>query len=86
MNKEYIFSVIKSNLEEILSDLNLQQIKPEQSMEELGANSMDRAEIIIVSMAKLNIKVPLTQFGKAKNIQDVVDVFYNAVTTNKQIA
>lgn len=45
-------------------------------MKELGANSIDRFDIISDTMDELNIKIPLLQFGSLKNIGEVVDFLH----------
>lgn len=50
-------------------------IKAEESLRDLGANSVDRAEIIMLTLARLKLKIPLVEFASAKNIAGLMDVF-----------
>lgn len=75
-SKVEIFEVIKGNLLEILPDLEPSRIVPAESMKNLGANSIDRADVIIQTMEVLELKFPLHELGGLKNIQDLVDDFY----------
>ena len=74
MDKEQIFQVIKENIIEILPELENRTITPSDSLKILGANSIDRAEILIKSMAALKIKAPLVEFGQAKNIEELIEI------------
>lgn len=69
---EQIFSIIKDNIEEILPDIG--NIEVDNSLKELGANSIDRAEIIINTMQELGIKISLIEFGDCRNIKDIIEV------------
>ena len=48
------------------------------SLKEIGANSVDRADIIMFTMESLNIRIPMVKFGNAANIGDIVDIMYEA--------
>ena len=75
-SKAEIFQIIKANLLELLPDLDPSRIVPEESMKNLGANSIDRADVIIQTMEALALKFPLHELGKLKNIQGLVDEFH----------
>ena len=75
MNKEQIFEVIKNNVLEILPDIDPARIVPEISLRDLGANSIDRADILIQSLEALKLKFPLHEMGSARNLQGLVDLF-----------
>jgi polyketide biosynthesis acyl carrier protein len=80
MNKQHIFEVIKNNVLEILPDIDPSRIVPETSLRDLGANSIDRADILIQSQEALKLKVPLHEMGSARNIQALVDLFAGKMT------
>lgn len=74
MNKTQVFEVIKENIVEVLPELAERNIVITDSLRDLGANSIDRAEILIQTLSKLKVKAPLADFGNAKNIEELVDV------------
>ncbi len=76
MTKDEIYEVIKRNLLEILPGLEAARIAPQKSMKDLGANSIDRVDVIIVSMEALSLKLSLNELGGIENIQGLVDFFY----------
>ncbi|WP_133719198.1 acyl carrier protein [Methylocaldum gracile] len=76
MTREEIFEVIKRNIREILYGLGDEEINIEASLKDLGANSIDRADIVTQSMADLQLKMSLIELGSARNISDLVDLFY----------
>ena len=74
MEKRNVFQVVKDVISEVLPDVDSEDIKIEQNLKSLGANSIDRTEIVMLSMEKLGIKVPLVSFGGVENIEEMVDV------------
>lgn len=75
MDKDQIFAVIKQNIIDVIPELADKPITIKDSLRDLGANSVDRAEILIKSMSAMQLKVPLVEFGQAKNIEDLVLLF-----------
>lgn len=76
MTKEEIFEVIKRNTVKVLINIDPGHIMLEKTLKEVGANSMDRAEIAHYSMEELNLKVPAAELWGGKNIADLVDLFH----------
>jgi polyketide biosynthesis acyl carrier protein len=74
--KEEIFGIIKRNLLEIIPDLSSDKVDPSQSMKDLGANSVDRADVVIQTKEELGLKFPLHELGAVENIQGLVDFFH----------
>lgn len=79
MSKEEIFNILKDAIEYIVPEIETDNLTSEDSLKELGANSVDRAEIIIMVMEDTHVKLPLVSFGMSKNIGEIVDVIYNAL-------
>ena len=80
MTKEDIFNIIRHNLLEILPDLEGINIAPQDSMKDLGANSIDRVDIIIQTKETLNLKFPLHELGAVENIQGLIDFLHERLT------
>lgn len=83
MDEQQIFTLIKQKITEVIPELSNREISINDSLRELGANSVDRAEILIESMSALELKVPLIDFGAAKNIADIVSVFSQKMQEKK---
>lgn len=74
MGQDRIFRTLREQLISILPNLADQPITRDYSLQALGANSLDRAEILIETMAAFNLRLPLVRFGKAKNMGELVDI------------
>ncbi|MBO9699896.1 MAG: acyl carrier protein [Sporocytophaga sp.] len=74
MATEQVYEVVKNVIMEVLPDLNPEMISIEKNLKELGANSIDRMEVVTISMEELGIKLPLMSFAQVSNIEGLVKV------------
>jgi polyketide biosynthesis acyl carrier protein len=79
MMQEKIFEVVRSTVLDVLVDFDQNMIDINKSLKDLGANSVDRIEIINSSIERLNVRLPLIAFKDVKNIKELVDVIYENI-------
>lgn len=70
-----IFGVIKRNIVSILPDLEGHAFDPSESLAQLGANSVDRVEVVTYSMEELGLSIPRHELQGIQNLQGLIDVF-----------
>ena len=80
MTKDEVFEIIKKNVLEVLDDVAENMITGDKRLRDLGADSIDRAEVITLTMEDLNIKIDLNEMRGIKNIQGLVDLFYRVAS------
>lgn len=76
MNKDNILELIANHVREVIPELGEHEFKPDDRLADLGANSIDRAEIVAMTMEALNLKIPPVELAKAKNVGQLVEVIY----------
>ncbi|ASZ12884.1 acyl carrier protein [Chitinophaga pendula] len=76
MEKEAIFQIIVKHTLEVIPELESHEFKITDQLKELGANSVDRADITTMTMETLELEVPLVELFGAQNIEDLVELFY----------
>lgn len=74
-DQQRIFDVIKANTLKVLPGLDPGEVHPERSLAELGANSVDRVEVVMYSMEDLRLKIPRSELQGIQNLQGLVEVF-----------
>ncbi len=79
MTKENVMQVIKRNIVENLDDVEENEIVPEKSMKDYGANSLDMIEVVSCSMRELKIKIPRAELADIENIDQLADKFMEYV-------
>lgn len=60
--------VLLDVIAEILPDLNPQEVTDDRSLRDLGADSVDRVEIIALLTDQLGLSVPLSAFAAVPDI------------------
>jgi len=76
MNKHEILRIIIRNTCEVIPELEGHSFKPDDSLVDLGANSIDRAEIVTMTMEDLSLKIPRIELSGVKNIGELAEVIY----------
>ena len=76
LDRQQLFNIIVANTREVIPELEEHQFIQTDSLALLGANSIDRSEIIIMSLEKMSLEVPLTAFAGAKNIGELVELLH----------
>jgi hypothetical protein len=79
MTKTEIFNIIKHNISKVLIDIDLNKIDIKQSLKNLGANSIDRVEIVQYCMEDLNLIISRVELGYARNMEELVDILYKHI-------
>lgn len=74
MSKEHVFNAVKNVILQVLPDVEESLISIDKQLKDLGANSIDRMEIVTMSMRSLALKLPLMSFAGVNNIEGLVDV------------
>ena len=76
MNKDAIFAVVKANVLKVLPDVRADDVTPDKSLVDLGANSVDRVEVFMYSMEALNLKIPRLELHGVRNLAGLVDLLH----------
>lgn len=79
MTKDDVFTELQKIIIEVLPFINPSDITINKQLVDLGANSIDRSEIVINIMEKLNIRIPANELATIKNIENLVDTLYTAI-------
>jgi polyketide biosynthesis acyl carrier protein len=74
MNSDQIFAVICDNVRQVLSGLGDHQLVRTDRLDALGANSVDRTEIVIMTLERLDLNIPLVDTYGPRNIGELADL------------
>ena len=75
MSKTEILNLIARHTREILPGLDQHQFLVSDRLVDLGANSVDRAEIAMLVQESLNLSVPRIEMFGPRNIGELADLF-----------
>ncbi|MEV0593885.1 phosphopantetheine-binding protein [Nonomuraea cavernae] len=74
MTNTQIFETVKENVLKVLPDLRPGDVTAEGTLTDLGANSVDRADVVTMSMEDLGLTVPVSEFQEVHDIRSLVDL------------
>lgn len=81
MTKDEIFAVVARHVCEVLPDLEGHAFRRTDRLVELGANSVDRAEIVMMVMETLALRIPRVELFGVKDLGELVDVLDRKLQT-----
>ncbi|MBM0104592.1 acyl carrier protein [Steroidobacter sp. S1-65] len=76
MNQAEIFETIVRHTREVVPALQAHRFTLTDSLRELGANSVDRADIIMMTLESLALRIPLSTMAKAENIGELASIIH----------
>jgi len=71
MDESSVFALIVQAVADVLPDMPSRQLRAEDSLESLGANSMDRAEIVMLVLDRMDLNIPLVETFGPKNLAEL---------------
>lgn len=71
--KQTIKELIKENLIEIIPELEGEEISFDETFVNLGANSLDRGELITMTLERLNLDISRIEFVGAESINALAE-------------
>ncbi|MDJ0933262.1 phosphopantetheine-binding protein [Breoghania sp.] len=74
MDSSKIVEMIIAEIRETVPELADEPITGADSMAELGVDSIERSEVILATMGKLGVKIPMVQLHGPKNIGELADL------------
>lgn len=77
--RERAFRAIQHAIAEVLPSLEVGKLTVDDRLHDLGADSVERAEVLILAMEELAVNVPMVDFAQSKNIAGIVGVFERAI-------
>jgi polyketide biosynthesis acyl carrier protein len=76
MDQERIFKIVQANALKVLPDVNAAQVTIDTTLTDLGANSVDRVEIVMYSMQDLGLKIPRGELQGIGNLRGLVELLF----------
>ncbi|GAA3755623.1 phosphopantetheine-binding protein [Salinactinospora qingdaonensis] len=74
MTDDEIFETVRRHIGDVLPLVETDAIRIDQSMRELGANSIDRMDVVIGVQDELGIAIPSDHLAGVHDIRSLVDV------------
>ncbi len=79
MNRENIFNIVKNCVIDVLPELESHSFNNSDTLEELGANSMNKADIVMLTLEELSLNIPRVEAFGPKSIGELTDLLYGKI-------
>lgn len=79
MRKEEIITIVKEHICEVIPELSSDDFQLSDSLQYLGANSVERAEILMLIMESMSLQIPRIELFGTNNIGELVDLLHEKV-------
>jgi polyketide biosynthesis acyl carrier protein len=76
LTREKVWEIVARNIRQMLPDLPPERICSEVSMSDLGADSMDRMDVVIGAMDELGLELSGASLAGVHDIGSLVDALY----------
>jgi polyketide biosynthesis acyl carrier protein len=74
MSSDEIFAVICENVRQVLSSIDGRPLVRTDRLDALGANSVDRMEIVMMTLERLDLNIPVVDTHGPRNIGELADL------------
>ncbi len=74
MNEDRVFDAVRRSVASVVPELKPESISIEDALADLGCTSVDRADVVTLTMEDLGITVPVREFEGVRNIRALVNV------------
>lgn len=76
MDKQAIFSLITKHIVEVIPRLEQYDFQWTDSLRALGANSIDRSEVVMMTLEAMELDIPLAETIRAENIGELAALLH----------
>ncbi|MBN3725611.1 acyl carrier protein [Burkholderia sp. Ac-20379] len=76
MNRDAILNMLSSKIVEVVPDLAGRTIAPTDSMTELGLDSIERYEALVLTLEAIGLEVPLVKLHGPRNLGELADLLH----------
>jgi polyketide biosynthesis acyl carrier protein len=76
MTQSSILEIVKTAIRSVLPTVDMDRITMDTRLGDLGADSVDRSDILIGSMDAVGVSLPLVELGKTNSIGALVTLLH----------
>jgi polyketide biosynthesis acyl carrier protein len=76
MTSEHLAQLIITEIRETVPELADHPISGEDAMADLGVDSIERSEVILAVLEKIDLKIPMVELHGPRNIGELADLLH----------
>lgn len=75
MDHQRVLDTLTESVRLVAPDVDITELAPELTLSDLGCNSIDRAEIVSITMEAVGADIPISALHKGSTIGELVRLF-----------
>ena len=79
MTKDQILELTIDNIVKTLPGLLPETITPDKGLRQLGANSIDRMDIVTMTAETLGLRIPMAELAGAESVGALIELLYSRI-------
>jgi len=83
MSNDDVFQLIADCARLVLPGTEAHEFRREDRLADLGATSMDRAEILMLTLESLSLNMPRTQLAGPRNMGELADLLHAGLEASR---
>jgi polyketide biosynthesis acyl carrier protein len=76
MGPDAVFSALLDQIRDVVPELASHPFTRAESMVDLGVNSIERSEVLLLTLDAIGLNAPVREFHGARNIGELSDLLY----------
>jgi polyketide biosynthesis acyl carrier protein len=80
MTSDTVFAALLAQIRDVVPELDGHDISRTHSMVDLGVNSIERSEVLLLTLDVLGLKVSPVTFHGARNLGELTDLLHAKLT------
>jgi polyketide biosynthesis acyl carrier protein len=76
MGSDAVFATLLAQIRDVVPELSGHAFVRTQSMADLGVNSIERSEVLLLTLDVLGLKTPPREFHGARNLGELSDLIH----------
>jgi polyketide biosynthesis acyl carrier protein len=81
VTRDHVREVVANNIRLVLSDVDIERIGPGVSLSDLGADSMDRLDVVVGSLDDLGLHLSADRLAGVHDIDSLVEALHAYATS-----
>jgi polyketide biosynthesis acyl carrier protein len=77
MNQMNVLEIIIRHAREVIPGLASHKFHADDSLRDLGANSIDRSEIVMMTLESLSLSIPLIEVARASSVGELASILHS---------
>lgn len=68
------YAALRQSIVSVLPEVAVDMITGDRTLDDLGCNSIDRAEIVVLAMERLGVTIPMSSIRQGQRLEELAEL------------